>query len=64
MGEDAPVTPEVARVLARWAGIRDSMPSRQLAEIFENVRTVVNRLYAVDVENFEADFVQPDSRAR
>jgi hypothetical protein len=58
------VTPEVADVLASWAGLRDTLAPEQLAEIFDNVRQIVDRLYAVDVEGFEADFVQPDSRAR
>jgi len=58
------VTPEVAEVLAHWAGLRDELTAEQLAEIFENVRGVVDRLYAVDVEGYEADYVQPDARAR
>ncbi len=64
MNDSARVTPEVAQVLARWAGLADTLSPEQLAEIFENVRGVVARLYAVDVEDFEADFLQPSSRAR
>jgi hypothetical protein len=58
------VTPRAASVLARWAGLRDTGRPEHLAETFENVRQVVDRLYAVDVEGFEADFLQPDARAR
>ncbi len=58
------MTPEVAEVLAHWAGLREELTPEQLAEIFENVRGVVDRLYAVDVEGYEADYVQPDARAR
>ncbi len=64
MSDSARVTPEVAEVLARWAGLADTLSPQQLADIFENVRGVVDRLYAVDVEDFEADFLQPSSRAR
>lgn len=50
--------------LARWAGLVEVASAEHLAEIFENVRQVTERLYAVDVEDFEADFLQPDARAR
>ena len=50
--------------LARWAGLGELARAEHLAEIFENVRQVTERLYAVDVEAFEADFMQPDARAR
>jgi hypothetical protein len=64
MAEHAPITPEVATVLARWAGLRQGQAPERLAETFNGVRQVIERLYAVDVEAFEADFLQPDSRAR
>ena len=64
MTNDDPITPEVADVLARWAGLRESAPTERLAEVFEGVRKVMERLYAVDVDGFEFDFVQPDSRER
>jgi hypothetical protein len=50
--------------LVRWAGLDEVVSAEHLAEIFENVRQVTERLYAVDVEDFEADFLQPDARAR
>jgi hypothetical protein len=62
--EQRAVTPETASVLGRWAGLRETHTPERLAEIFEGVRQVVDRLYAVDVEGFEADFLQPDARAR
>lgn len=64
MSEEERITPEVASALARWAGIAGSASPSHLAETLENVRQVVERLYAVDVEGFEADFLQPDARAR
>jgi hypothetical protein len=59
-----PISAEVAVTLARWAGLVEVASAEHLAEIFENVRQVTERLYAVDVEDFEADFLQPDARAR
>jgi hypothetical protein len=59
-----PISPEVAATLARWAGLGAVAPAEHLAEIFENVRQVTERLYAVDVDDFEADFMQPDAHAR
>jgi len=64
MAEDAPITPEVATVLASWAGLRQTQSPERLAEIFNGVRQVIERMYAVDVDGFEADFLQPDVRAR
>jgi hypothetical protein len=58
------ISPAVASTLARWAGLREVASGEHLAEIFENVRQVTERLYAVDVDDFEADFLQPDARAR
>jgi hypothetical protein len=64
LGNQDPITPEVAVTLLRWAGLSQVSRAKHLAEIFENVRQVTERLYAVDVEDFEADFTQPDARAR
>ncbi len=64
MTDGAKITPERASALARWAGLRETLPPERLAEIFEGVQEVIERLYAVDVEGFEADFLQPDARAR
>jgi hypothetical protein len=63
MPEGERITPEAASALARWAGLRETLPPERLAEIYESVQQGIERLYAVDVEGFEADFVQPDSRA-
>jgi hypothetical protein len=63
MPERERITPEAASALARWAGLRETLPPEGLAEIFESVQQGIERLYAVDVEGFEADFLQPDSRA-
>ncbi len=64
MPEEASITPEAASALARWAGLRETLPPERLAEVFASVQEGIERLYAVDVEGFEADFLQPDSRAR
>jgi hypothetical protein len=64
MPEGRRITPEAASALARWAGLRETLPPERLAEIFENVEQGIERLYTVDVEGFEADFQQPDRRAR
>lgn len=57
------VTPQTAEMLATWAGMSETMSPDHLAEIFENVAQLVERLYAVDVDGFEAAFLQPDNRA-
>jgi hypothetical protein len=64
MSDEVTVTPDVAAVVARWAGLDDTVTPQQLADVLEGVRQVVDRLYAVDVEDFEADYLMPDSRAR
>jgi len=64
MPEPTEITPAAASALARWAGLRETLPLERLAEIYEGVEETIERLYAVDVEGFEADFLQPDSRAR
>ncbi|MBJ7599023.1 MAG: hypothetical protein DLM67_05475 [Candidatus Nephthysia bennettiae] len=58
------ISPEVAAVLAAWAGLPVSASPEPLAETLEGVRQVVERLYAVDVTDFDLDFMQPDARAR
>jgi hypothetical protein len=55
---------EAASAIARWAGLHETLPAERLAEVFEGVEQVIERLYAVDVEGFEADFLQPDNRGR
>jgi hypothetical protein len=62
MTNEDPITAEVAGVLAHWAGLRESAPAEKLAEVFDGVRKVMDRLYAVDVDGYEFDFLQPDSR--
>jgi hypothetical protein len=57
------ITPEVAAVLARWLGLGEEIPAEALSTVFEGVRQGVDRLYAVDVERFEFDFLKPDSHA-
>ena len=58
------ITPDAASAIVRWAGLRETMPPERLAEIFDGVQQVIERLYSVDVVGFEADFLQPDARAR
>lgn len=64
MGDEDRITSKTASALARWAGLRETLPPERLAELFEGVEHVIERLYTVDVEGFEADFLQPDTRAR
>ena len=64
MADKHNTTPQAGPVLARWAGLRETLPAERLAEIYKGVQEVIERLYAVDVEGFEADFLQPDARAR
>ena len=64
MADEESISPDVASVLARWAGLKDTAPPEKLAEVFEGFRVVIERLYAIDVEGFEFDFLQPDSRER
>jgi hypothetical protein len=59
-----PVTPEGAAVLARWFGMGDAAPPEELAAALEQLRQGVERLYSIDVEDFEFAFLQPDARAR
>lgn len=62
--QDTTITTEAALALVRWAGVRETLQPEQLARVFEGVEQLIERLYAVDVEGFEADFLQPDTRAR
>ena len=64
MGEEEKIRPDSALALVRWAGLRETFPPAKLAEIFDGAEEVIERLYGVDVEGFEADFVQPDTRGR
>jgi hypothetical protein len=64
MSAEGRLTPEAAAALAAWAGLRATASPEHLAETFEGVRQVVERLYAVDVTDFDLDFMQPDARAR
>ena len=62
MSPSSPVTPAVAAVLAQWSGLGES--TAELAAVFEVFRQRVERLYAVDVEAFEFDFLRPDDHGR
>jgi hypothetical protein len=64
VGDEDGITPEAASAMARWAGLRETLPPGRLAELFDGVEQVIERLYAVDVEGFEPDFLQPETRAR
>ncbi len=52
----SPLTPETAATLARRAGLA---PSPELAAIFQAFQARVERLYAIDVEAVEFDFLRP-----
>jgi len=46
--------------LARWAGLAAAAETApELAPIFEAFHERVQRLYAIDVESVEFDFLQP-----
>ena len=64
MPDEDRITPEEASAMARWAGMRETLPPESLAEVFTAVQQVIERLYAIDVDGFEADFLQPDARDR
>jgi len=62
MSDSSPITPDVARVLAEWSGLRaDRTRDTELAEVFAAFRRRVERLYAMDVGPFEFDFLHPMS---
>jgi hypothetical protein len=50
-------------MLAGWLGLGDAIAASELAELFEGVRLTAERLYAIDVERFEFDFLKPDADA-
>ena len=52
----APITPESAATLARWAGLS---PDKDPTAVFQAFRDRVERLYALDVEAVEFDFLRP-----
>ena len=52
----SPITPELARILAEWAGLA---AAADLAAVFQAFRDRVERLYAIDVEAVEFDFLRP-----
>jgi hypothetical protein len=55
-----PITADVARVLLEWSGMAADTPRHQLlAAVFQAFRDRAERLYAVDVERFEFDFLHP-----
>ena len=60
------ITPEAAAVLAEWAGLEaaDQAAGKDLAPLFEGARRRVERLYAVDVEPLEYDFLSIAPRGR
>lgn len=63
MAGEPEITPETALTLARWLGLGDAIGSEELAELFEGVRLTAERLYAIDVEPFEFDFLKPNPDA-
>ena len=55
-----PLSPEAAQILARWAGLAaGDSTSPQLAAVFQAFYERVQRLYAIDVEAVEFDFLRP-----
>ena len=52
----APITPEAAATLARWAGLS---PESDPTAVFQAFGDRVERLYAIDVEAVEFDFLRP-----
>ena len=52
----SPITPETARILAGWAGLASAS---ELAAVFQAFHERVQRLYAIDVEGVEFDFLRP-----
>jgi Asp-tRNA(Asn)/Glu-tRNA(Gln) amidotransferase C subunit len=54
------LTSETALTLAQWAGLATTVETAlELAAIFEAFHERVQRLYAIDVESVEFDFLQP-----
>jgi len=57
-----PITPEAARILAGWAGLAaagDHAAASDQAAVFQAFHDRVQRLYAIDVETVEFDFLRP-----
>ncbi len=55
----APTT-EAAKILALWAGLDAAVgETAELASIFQAFHERVQRLYAIDVETVEFDFLRP-----
>lgn len=50
-----PITPETARIVAGWAGLA---AASDLAAVFQAFHDRVQRLYAIDVETVEFDFLR------
>jgi hypothetical protein len=60
MSDSPPIDANVARTLLAWSGLAAEMPrSHELAEVFRAFHDRVERLYAVEVERFEFDFLHP-----
>jgi hypothetical protein len=57
------IEPETAAILSRWLGLGGGLSAEELAELFEGVRLTAERLYAIDVERFEFDFLKPEGDA-
>ncbi|HXJ84673.1 MAG TPA: hypothetical protein VMS64_39030 [Candidatus Methylomirabilis sp.] len=55
----SPITQEAARILAEWAGLPAADVAADLPAVFEAFRDRVQRLYAIDVETVEFDFLRP-----
>jgi hypothetical protein len=50
------MTPEIALIRARWAGVSAASDH---AAIFQAFHDRVERLYAIDMETVEFDFLRP-----
>ena len=54
------LTSESAQILAWWAGLAAGVEATpELAAIFQAFHERVQRLYAIDVETVEFDFLRP-----
>ena len=54
-----PITSEAARILAGWAGLAADAAASDQAAVFQAFHDRVQRLYAIDVETVEFDFLRP-----
>lgn len=50
------LTPEAATIVAQWAGL---VPTPGVTAVLQAFHDRVQRLYAIDVERFEFDFLRP-----